>query len=116
MKVACSIKLTHDQIVAWLKSVCRGDPADVDFQRKIIETFINSVYVSDDKIVIIYNVKGGKQVSYLEVSDALDEEFSEDPEGENGPDDRFDVLITFFQSLVHFTENPVGSLFYGFPI
>lgn len=90
MKVACSIRLTHDQIVVWLKSVCHGDPTDVDFQRKIIETFINAVYVSDDKIVIIYNVKGGKQVSFLEVSDALDEEFSEDPEGEGTTDQRFE--------------------------
>ena len=89
LKVACSIRLTHEQIVAWLKSVCRGDPFDEDFQRKIIDTFVNAVYVYDDKIVIIYNVKGGRQVSFMEISDALDEEFSEE-NGESPADKRFE--------------------------
>ena len=35
--------------------------------------FINSVYLYDDKVVIFYNIRGGKQVSYLEMIDALDE-------------------------------------------
>ena len=89
LKVACSIRLTHEQIVAWLKSVCRGDPFDEDFQRKIIDTFVNAVYVYDDKIVIIYNVKGGRQVSFMEISDALDEEYSEE-NGESPADKRFE--------------------------
>ena len=89
LKVACSIRLTHEQIVAWLKSVCRGDPFDEDFQRKIIDTFVNAVYVYDDKIVIIYNVKGGRQVSFMEISDALDEEYSEE-NGDSPADKRFE--------------------------
>ena len=91
LRIACSIRCTHDEIVAWLKSVCRGDPLDMDFQRKIIDTFINSVYVYDDKIVIFFNVKGGKQISYMEVSDALEEELTEDPEGESPTGKRFDT-------------------------
>ncbi len=90
LKVACSIRCTHEEVVAWLKSVCRGDPVDADFQRKIIDTFVNSVYVYDDKIVIFYNVRGGKQISYMEVSDALDEEFSEGSEGESETGGRFE--------------------------
>ena len=46
---------------------------DEDFQRRIIDVFINSVYVYDDKIVIYYNIKDGKQVSYIEMLESSDE-------------------------------------------
>ena len=36
------------------------------FREKIIDTFINSVFLFDDKLIIYYNVKHGKQVSYIE--------------------------------------------------
>lgn len=72
LKIAVSIRYTHEQVVAWLKTICRGDPTDEAFQRKIIDVFINSVYVFDDRIVVFYNVRDGKQVSFLEASDALE--------------------------------------------
>ena len=72
LRIANGHRFTKEQIVAWLKSFCRGDELDTDFQRRIISLFINSVYVYDDKIVIYYNVKGGKQVSYIEVSDDME--------------------------------------------
>jgi hypothetical protein len=31
----------------------------------------NSVYLYDDKIAIFYNIRGGKQVSFIDVADAL---------------------------------------------
>ena len=72
LKIAVSIRYTHEQVVAWLKTICRGDPTDEVFQRRIIDVFINSVYVYDDKIVIFYNIRDGKQVSYMEASEALE--------------------------------------------
>lgn len=36
LKIAVSIRYTHEQVVAWLKTICRGDPTDENFQRKII--------------------------------------------------------------------------------
>ena len=53
---------------------------DEDFQRRIIDVFINSVYVYDDKIVIYYNIKDGKQVSYIEMLESSDEPKDEDEE------------------------------------
>lgn len=52
----------------------------MDFREKIIDTFINSVYLYDDKVVIYYNIKGGKQVSYIEMLDNT----KEPPFAENG--------------------------------
>ncbi len=43
---------------------------DAEFQRRIIDVFINSVYLYDDKVVIFYNIQGGKQVFYMEIIDS----------------------------------------------
>ena len=40
---------------------------------RIIESFINSLFVYDDHFVIYYNVKDGKQVSYVEMLDSTSE-------------------------------------------
>ena len=44
-----------------------------EYRRLIINTLVNCVYLWDDKIVIYYNVKGGKQISHLDVIEYLDE-------------------------------------------
>ena len=81
LRIANGIRYNEEQIMAWLKTFCKGDPLDVDFQRRIIDVFINSVYVYDDKIVIYYNVKDGKQVSYMEMLES-----SEEPPDGGDPD------------------------------
>ena len=32
---------------------------DIEYQRQIIDTFINAIYVYDDKLVFTYNYKDG---------------------------------------------------------
>jgi len=73
LRIANGIRYTEDQIIAWLKTFCNGDLLDEEFQQRIIDVFINSVYVYDDKIIIYYNVKDGKQVSYLEMLESTEE-------------------------------------------
>ena len=73
LRIANQIRYTETEIVVWLKQFCKGDLSDVAFRRKIIDTFINSVYVYDDKIVIFYNIRGGKQVSYTDMLDTTGE-------------------------------------------
>lgn len=73
LKIANGIRYTEADVVAWLQQFCRGDIMDVDFQRRIIDVFINSVYLYGDKVVIFYNIKGGKQVSYMEMIDSTSE-------------------------------------------
>lgn len=67
LKIAAAITYTRGDVVAWLKQFCNGDPLEAEFRRRIVETFINSVYVYDDRIVIYFNVRGGKQISYAEM-------------------------------------------------
>lgn len=72
LKIAANHRYTKEQIIAWLKMFCKGDYLSLEFQRRIIDVLVNSVYVYDDKIVIYYNVKDGKQVSFIEVCNDME--------------------------------------------
>ncbi|MEG1875673.1 MAG: recombinase family protein [Angelakisella sp.] len=72
LRIANKIRYTKDDILLWLEQFCKGDPMDPDFQRRIINVFVNCVYLYDDKIVVYYNIKGGRQVSFIGNCEALD--------------------------------------------
>lgn len=73
LRVSAKVQLSEEVIIEWLQQFCNGDPLDMDFREKIIDTFINSVYLYDDKVVIYYNIEGGKQISYIEMLDNVEE-------------------------------------------
>ena len=72
LRIASKIRHTEEEIIAWLKMFCQGDLFDMEFRQRIIDTFINSIYIYDDKIVIFYNIRGGKQISYIDMLDATE--------------------------------------------
>jgi hypothetical protein len=82
MRIASRIRYTEKEIIVWLKTFCDGDLFDEAFRRRIIDTFINTVYLYDDKLVIFYNIKGGKQVSYMEMLAATEDipDFDDEPD------------------------------------
>ena len=60
--------LTKERIQYWLESFRKGDIKNVEYQRRIIDTLVNSVYVYDDspngrKIVITFNLSGANTVT-----------------------------------------------------
>ena len=59
-------KLTKEQIVFWISRYKHGNPNDLDYQRQIIDTFVNRIYVYDDKLVLTYNYKDGTESITLE--------------------------------------------------
>ena len=59
-------KLTREQMTAWFEQFRHGDPENRDFQKRLIDTFVNSVYVFDDKLVLTYNYQHGTQTILLE--------------------------------------------------
>ncbi len=61
LRIAAGIRYTVREVETWLKGFCTGDACDPDFRRRIIEVFVNSVYVYDDRIVIYYNLRDGRQ-------------------------------------------------------
>ena len=69
-------KLTREQMTAWFEQFRHGDPANRDFRKRLIDTFVNAVYVFDDKLVLTYNYQHGTQtISLDEITSALSSDF-----------------------------------------
>ena len=79
LRIASRNRWTEEQIRAWLKNFVQGEELDKEFQRRIIDVFINSVYIYDEKIIIYYNIKDGKQVSYVEMIENMEEAVDDTP-------------------------------------
>ena len=52
-------KLTKEYVVQWLESFKRHDLRDHKVQRQVIECFVNTVYVFEDKIIVNLNLRDG---------------------------------------------------------
>ena len=73
LSVASKISLSETEVSAWMWQFKDGDPSDIDFQRRIIDLFVNCVYVYHDRVVIFYNIRGGgKNVQYTDIKTAPD--------------------------------------------
>jgi hypothetical protein len=67
--------LTKEQIVFWISSFMNGDVSDPKFQQRLIDCFVNAVYLYDDRLVLIYNYKEGtKTITREEVTEAFGNE------------------------------------------
>lgn len=76
MHRAARLKINEQQVIDWLRSFYGGDPADVGFQKILIDKLVNAVFLWDDRILIFYNVAGGREVSYIDAL-ALSQQFDE---------------------------------------
>lgn len=56
---------TREDIIEWIKQFKYGDPNNKDYQRQMIDTFLNSIYVFDDYLAFTYNYKNGTQSVFL---------------------------------------------------
>ena len=56
----------------WFSQFRYGDLNDREFQKRLIDTFVNAVFVYDDKLVLTYNYQHGTQtITLKEVEDFL---------------------------------------------
>ena len=71
-------KYTKDEMVKWISQFKFGDVNSIDYQRKIIDAFINVVRVYDDKLIFAYNYKDGTEtISIADIEAALGSDFSD---------------------------------------
>ncbi|MGN0503317.1 MAG: recombinase family protein, partial [Ruminococcus sp.] len=68
-KISNRAELTEQDVLKYLNKFRGGDLFDEKYRREIIDTFINSVIVYDDKIIIYFNLKDGQQISFIEPSE-----------------------------------------------
>ena len=58
-------RYTKEQVVSWISRFKYGNVDDPQYQKQIIDMFINSIYVFDDKLVFTYNFKDGTETITL---------------------------------------------------
>lgn len=58
-------RYTKERVVSWISRFKYGNVDDPQYQKQIIDTFINSIYVFDDKLVFTYNFKDGTETITL---------------------------------------------------
>ena len=68
-------KYTKEQVVAWISQFKNGNPNDLEYQKQIIDIFLNSIYAYDDRYVFTYNFHGGTETIPRE---AVEEAFGSD--------------------------------------
>lgn len=69
-EIARGFHLTKDHILFFLYQFREGDFEDIDFQKRLVNTFVNSVFVYDDKITLNYNYSGDSRTVTLEEVDS----------------------------------------------
>ena len=57
---------SREDIVVWISRFKYGDPNNKEYQRQVINIFLNSIYVFDDRLVFTYNYKNDTQTVMLE--------------------------------------------------
>lgn len=70
--------LTKEQVVFWISKFKDGDFDDPKFRQRLIDCFVNAIYLYDDRIVLTYNVKDGTDTIPLS---KINEAFGEETEG-----------------------------------
>lgn len=71
-------KLTREYMEHWFSQFRGGSPDDRTFRKRLIDTFVNAVYVYDDKLVLTYNYQHGTQtVTRKEVKNFLSSDLAE---------------------------------------
>lgn len=72
-KLSAKHPMSAQAVEQWLTAFCKGDMANQDYRRRIIDTLINAIYVFDDKIVTYFNINGSDRVTHEEMLSSLGE-------------------------------------------
>ena len=62
-----NVGITRKEILFFIGRIIDGDQNDIEYRRRLIKTFVNSVWLYDDKIVITYNYSGDKNKVTLDM-------------------------------------------------
>ena len=62
LEEASQVRLTIPEVKFFLTALRKGNPDSVKYQKMLINVFVNSIYLYDDKITLIFN-SGDKEVS-----------------------------------------------------
>lgn len=66
-----SLKISRDYVLFYLTDFRNGDTHSPAFQKRIVDTFINSVYVYDDKVTVTFNYSSDSRTVTLAEVDSF---------------------------------------------
>lgn len=94
-------KFTRENLLFLLHSMRDGDINDIDYRKKLINTFINKIYLYDDKMLIIYNYSGkNKSAAEEELISFIDSE-SSDIKTNGPPIDTVSETLFIFNMILY---------------
>ena len=71
-KLKENLSLTKEHMVYFLHQFANMDYTDLECQKRLIKTFINSVFVYDDKVVLTFNYSGdNRTITLMEIDAGL---------------------------------------------
>ena len=73
LKLVKIINHTKEDVKNLLGEYLDGNINDIEYQRKIINKFVNSVYIFDDKIAIYYNLFNLRKFTFEEATENIAE-------------------------------------------
>lgn len=93
-------ELTKDQILFWFNRLRKYNTRRLDHRRRLIDIFINTIYLYDDKMVITFNYKDDSKV--ISLNDVEKTDLSSD------------LTASALPETGKFRKNLVGFTFYLF--
>lgn len=99
LRIASRAIIRREDIIAWLNQFRVGDSSDIDYRKKVIELFVNAVYIYDDKIKMFFNVHDSAQITYPEML-ALDIPESSDSDVSGVPNNVLSEHIVFINGVI----------------
>ena len=81
----------------WLLRFCKLDMSSKDQRQALVDTFINAIYLYDDKVLITFNYKEGTQtVTFGEATEVASEGNGSDLDCIPAPQERQLLVAVFF--------------------
>ena len=76
------IKLNLDEVICWFELFADGEIQDREYQERLIDTFVSKVILWNDKMIIVYNIKGtgNEKITVEQIINEYEQEKEKNPE------------------------------------
>ena len=85
-------KITKEHIAFWISKFRDTDLTEIASRKRLVESFVNAVFVYDDKVVFTFNYKDGSKTATI---DEITAELGSDLDGTTPPAKRAGVYLPF---------------------
>ena len=102
-------RITEEQLRFFLDRFRKLDVRQLSHRRMLIDTFINAVFLYDDKLVLTYNFREGTEtITFDDLKNKLGEGFSgSDMSSVAAPKQGFQLLLESFNFSLYYKEKSV---------